>query len=310
MNDIDSLVNRGFLTINQPATSPEEKTAVVIGVARGGTTMVASVLQALGVYMGENLGPVLEDVRLSEAVEAGDSKAVNVIAAERDKQFRVWGWKRPAAVQHAAVWQPRLRNPHVIAVYRDPFAIANRNRISMLMDCIQGIERATKELARLTQFIKKSGLPTLVCSYEKAMIHPHDFVRGVDAFLGLGAEEKWDSAVAAIGTDERYLHSSRITAARGYVDIVDRNVCSGWAFYTQRPGRQAKVRLYVSGRYVGECTANGARPDVRDAGFHDTGACGFSFHWPAGQAPQEGDVVEVWVEGEVKPLPGTNIVAS
>ncbi|MDZ7808846.1 MAG: hypothetical protein U5L11_00285 [Arhodomonas sp.] len=152
MNDIDTLVNRGFLIINQPSTAPAAKTVVVLGVARGGTTMVASVLQALGVHMGENLGPVLEDVRLSEAIEAGDTPTVDAIVAERNERFRVWGWKRPAATRYGKVWQSRFRNPYVIAVYRDPFAIANRNRISMLMDCMKGIERATSELSRLTQF--------------------------------------------------------------------------------------------------------------------------------------------------------------
>lgn len=311
MNDADLLVNRGLLPLNLPEEPPPQRTAVVIGVARGGTTMAASVLQALGVYMGDRLGPVLEDLTLSKAVESKDTRAVDAIVAERNERFDVWGWKRPAAFRYAPVWQPRLRNPYLIVVYRDPFAIANRNRISMLQECLHGIKDATRQLEQLNGFVQEARVPTLLCSYEKAMTRPEDFVSGVTAFLGLEGEGRHKAAVAAIGANRRYLRSSRITAARGYVDIVNRQYCAGWAFYIRQPNRQvgrqrraATVIVMVNGTEAGRIPADSPRPDVRAAGFHETGNCGFCFYWPATAVPGEGDLVTVRVEGDLYPLPG------
>jgi len=305
MSDIERLENTGHMVLNAPDPPAEAKTAVILGVARGGTTLVAAILQALGVYMGDRLGPVLEDTALSEAIEGADLATLDDLIAARNRRFRVWGWKRPAALRTADTWQPRLRHPHIIAVYRDPFAIANRNRISMLGNPLQGIRRANRELRNLTDFIAASELPLLVCSYEKAMLSPNSFIPAVDRFLGLGAEARWPRARSAVGTNDSYLRTTRITESEGYVDVITSEHCAGWACYTRRPHHTARVIVSVNGRPVGATEANSLRNDVRDAGFHPTGECGFEFHWPEGEVPGAGDQVEVWVEGDIAPLSGT-----
>jgi len=308
MADVESLINTGQMVRNAPATDTAEKTVVVVGVARSGTTMVASVLDALGVCRGEGLGPVLEDIQLSEAIERDDRATLRACARERNQHYTIWGWKRPAAFEQVDIWRPEVRNPHVIAVYRDPFAIANRNRISMLSDGVQAIRNANHALSRLTEFVASTDLPILVCSYEKALMNHGTFVAAVDGFLGLGASSRWPQAQQAIGSTDAYLQASRITAAEGYVDVVSREYCAGWTYYEVSPRRSVRVTVYVDGRPVGETLADARRPDVKQAGFHPTGKCGFYFYWPATETPAVGARVEVWAEGDIAPLHGANIV--
>ena len=307
MTNLDALKNEGLIALNQPASSPAEKTIVVLGIARSGTSMVANVLHALGVPMGEKLSVVMEDVAISQAVEARDQAALRELVALRNARHPVWGWKRPSAFEHGEVWKDCFRNPYVVAIFRDPLAIANRNRISMLMeDVAHNLERSVQQTGALVGFLKAHAGPTLLCSYEKALIYPEAFVRAVDDFLGLKAADRWPQALAEMHpSPPRYLDASRVTYSLGHLDTVNDRLCSGWAFYPRQSGRSAKVQILVNDRLVHTVEARTPRPDVKEKGIHPTGLCGFRAEWPHGTAPRGGDKVEARVEGDIKGLDGS-----
>ena len=306
MSDLELLRNEGVLALNKPDTPPTEKTVVVLGAARGGTTMVAAVLQALGVFMGEKLGPVLEDVALSRAVESRDIETLREIVARRNAAHALWGWKRPSALEYSEVWQDCFRHLYIIAVFRDPFAIANRNRISMLSEIFPNMERSVQHLGTLVNVLQRQEGPVLLCSYEKALAFPETFVRAVENFLDLSAAERRAEAIRRINpASPRYLETSRITHSLGHLDTVNERICSGWAFYPKQPTRPARVQLIVNDRLVHTVDAHRPRPDVKENGSHPTGLCGFRFEWPKGDEPRVGDWVEARVEGDVKALNGS-----
>lgn len=306
MSNLDSLKNAGVLALNTPRVSPPEKTVIVLGTARGGTTMVASVLQALGVYMGEKLGPVMEDVTLSHAVESRDLERLREIVAQYNSAYPLWGWKRPSALEFSDVWQDNFRNPYIIAIFRDPFAIANRNRISMLADVFQSMESSIQHLGLMVKFLRQQKCPVLLCSYEKALASPETFVQAVDNFLALNAPALWDGATRQINPgSETYLEASRITQSLGHLDIVNADFCCGWAFYPLQPNKAANVQLFINDRLVYTGAATLPRPDVKEIAKHPTGYCGFKYEWPAYLPLKKGDRVEARIEGEVKPLKGS-----
>lgn len=306
MSNLDLLKNTGVLALNTPQIARAEKTVVVLGTARGGTTMVASVLQALRVHMGEKLGPVLEDVQLSKAVESRDHEQVREIVGQRNAQYSLWGWKRPSALEYSDIWQDKFRNPYMIAVFRDPFAIANRNRISMLSDVFQNMESSIQHLGLMVKFLHRQECPLLLCSYEKVLASPSKFVQAVDDFLDLNAPELWDDAIRQITPEPKaYLETSRITQSLGHLDIVNANFCSGWAFYPQQPNRAAKVQLFVNEQLVYTGVAKLPRSDVKERGKHPTGLCGFRYEWPASLRLKKGDRIEARLEGDVKALNGS-----
>ncbi|MDH3314994.1 MAG: hypothetical protein OER43_04385 [Gammaproteobacteria bacterium] len=311
MSELDLLKNDGVLVLNKPRSSLPKKTVVVLGLARGGTSMVAAVLQALGVFMGNKLGPVLEDVELSETVESRNLARLADMVARRNAAHSLWGWKRPSAFEHADVWQGCFRNPYIIAIIRDPFAIANRNRISMLSDVFENMERSVEQLGRLVKLLRQQKGPLLLCSYEKALDSPETFVRAVEDFLDLNAAERRADAIGQVKPASReYLQTSRITNSLGYLEVVDERICRGWAFYPMQSGRAARVQIFVNDRHITTVVARLPRHDVKEKGIHPTGFCGFKVEWPVDTAPQVGDRVDARAEGDVKSLSGSPLQVS
>jgi len=302
----DLLGNEGVLALNKPHSALPEKTVVVLGVARGGTTMVASVLQALGVFMGDKLGPVLEDPTLSRLVEAHNVQQLKELVASRNAAYSLWGWKRPSALDHSEVWKGIFRNPYIIGIFRDPFVIANRNRISMLSEVFQSMEQSVQQLGLLVKFLREQECPVLLCSYEKVLSSPQTFVRAVDNFLDLNATDRWGDAIRQVDpASQEYLEASRITQSLGHLDLVDERFCSGWVFYPKQPAKAADVNVFVNDQLIHTVTAKLPRSDVKGKGIHPTGLCGFRFEWPIGFRPQVGDIVAARAEGDIKSLEGS-----
>ncbi len=304
--DFEQLRNTGVLELNKPSTKTAEKTVIVLGSARGGTSMVAGVLQALGVFMGEKLGPVFEDVVLSGAIEARNFQLTREIVQNRNQAYPVWGWKRPSAIQYRDVWSGLFRNPYIIAIFRDPFAIANRNRISMLSDIFQNMESSVDHLNTMISFLRNWDGPILLTSYEKALLSPVDFVDAIDQFLELNVPDLKVNALNQIKpASKAYLDNSRITQSKGCLDEVNADFCSGWAFYQKQPNRIANVQIYINEMLRYSVKAKLMRGSVKDIGIHPTGECGFKFYWPQEAKPKQGDVISVKVEGDIQQLHGS-----
>jgi hypothetical protein len=63
----NTLINNGVLVIGD-ADLAKTNATVVVGTARGGTSMVAGAMVKLGINMGDQAtSPVLEDIKLSES---------------------------------------------------------------------------------------------------------------------------------------------------------------------------------------------------------------------------------------------------
>jgi hypothetical protein len=303
MEHIELLYNKGVLAINMPDVSPEAKTVIVLGVARGGTSMVAGALHHLGVSMGEKLSAVYEDLVLSGAVEQDRIEDIASIIAHRNAAHSIWGWKRPSAIKHAEAWHGKFRNPFYVVVFRDLFAIANRNRISMLSDVVVNMRDANRQFKLILDFIAGLKEPMLLVSYEKAMIDPQYFVSNLRDFVGTGDEASIGAAVGFIEPNPVvYLKGSRITDAKGSLDEARGNRISGWAMYPKAPKRLAKVLIKINDDREFVVVADHFRQDLLDKGIHPTGKCGFVLTLPAEGVLRPGDAVSIHVDGDNKDL--------
>lgn len=303
MDQTDLLHNKGVLAINIPIASPEEKTVIVLGAARGGTSMVAGALHRLGVFMGEGLSEVYEDVALSQAVEQNRIGDIISLIARNNEAHSLWGWKRPSAIKHVSVWEGKLRNPHYIVVFRDLFAIANRNRISMLSNVTDSMRDAARQFNLILDFVGQVKEPILLVSYEKAMDDPQHFVHALNNFVGLNGRSPIDDAIAFIKRNpENYLKMSRITNAIGAVDIAEGNRIGGWAMYPQSPQRVAEVRIQINNDREFIVPATHFRKDLLEKGVHPTGHCGFLVVLATEDTLQSNDVVRIRVIGDITDL--------
>ncbi|CAE6518399.1 conserved hypothetical protein [Nitrosomonas nitrosa] len=297
------MTSEDIFAINMPDISHQEKTVIVLGVARGGTSMVAGALHHLGIPMGENLSTVYEDVALSKAIEQNCVEDIASIITDRNATLLVWGWKRPSAIKHVGAWLGKFRNPYYVVVFRDLFSIANRNRISMLSDVVSNMRDANMQYELLLNFITGLSSPILLISYEKAMANPLNFVCNLRDLLGINAEVAIDTAINFIKPNpEDYLKASRITDATGIVELVDSKIISGWAMHTQDKNRPAKVIIRINNEFEFSVIANFFRQDLLDKGIHPTGKCGFMLTIPTENSLHPNDIVTVRVVGDIKDL--------
>lgn len=294
---IDTLVNKGVTVIGSQARP--DAPVVVVGTARGGTSMVAGALAHLGLFMGDTaVAPVYEDTTLSGAFEAGNDKDVDAILQRYAADGRKFGWKRPASIDQLERVHKLFREPRYIFVFKDVFAIANRNSISMRTETLSGMDRALDQYKRVVAFLRDAQPSAMLVSYEKAMAYRHEFVQALNEFCGIDANKRQLQAALDFINPEpaAYLDASRITKAQGRLDLARDKVVAGWARYLHH-NKVASVDIYVNDACVGSIQACERRRDlVERLGV----PCGFTFALPA--ALQAGDVVRARVSDEVRDL--------
>lgn len=296
----ESLTNKGLSVIGNPSDA-RSRALVVVGTARGGTSMVAGSLAQLGIFMGDGAkAPVYEDLRLSTPFERQDFSEVDAIAAEYSQKHELWGWKRPWSIDHLDDVHKVLKAPRYVFIYKDVMSIAQRNAISMLSDILPGMERSLQQYGKTVAFLRARPVRAMMVSYEKAMADPANFVQELARFCQVEPEaHRLEAARAFIQPNpEHYLDLSRITKAQGRLGGVANRKIYGWARWLHSKGA-ASVDLFVNGEKIASVVANKPRPDLMQR-FNQP--CAFNFELPEGLALKSGDVLRARVVNEVRDL--------
>lgn len=166
----------------RPPIESAQRTIVVLGSPRGGTSMVSATLRKLGVMMGEKLGHQHEDRNFRRDVPL--PMMIETIQ-HRNREHDVWGWKLPNSVYYVEDLLPYLRNPHFVAIFRNPYSIsrssAERDRRDYEVNLLQVAANHTKKVVDLLARLKA---PAALTAFESAMANPDQFVRGLASFVG------------------------------------------------------------------------------------------------------------------------------
>lgn len=166
---------------NDAAQSPETRTVIVFGVTRGGTSMVAGVVRAFGVFMGDDLLVNQED---SNFYYKTDEHMLGVIE-QRNAAHGLWGFKYPMAADFVERLLPAMQNPVFVIVARDVVATAvNLIRWDDREPSGALAEGAMQTLKNVNLAIRLR-LPTLYVSYEKVTQNCDAFLTDMEQFLGL-----------------------------------------------------------------------------------------------------------------------------
>lgn len=175
----------------ESATGDIQRTYILCGMSRGGTTMLAGVAQKLGLDIGSDYGFTFEDPRFNLnylTKQLGTKKdAIGAMLESislRNEESDVWGWKFPNAYRYLNDVLGFVRNPHLVLICRDSAAVVYRGR--------RGGESVTNALIRTAQMnlenmkiIEKWNVPSLIISYERALSSPENFVSNLADFLGM-----------------------------------------------------------------------------------------------------------------------------
>ncbi len=183
--------------------SAAEKTFVVGGVSRRGTTSVAAILRDLGIFLGDDLENNLEDFAFHVPLEQMPS-----VIAQRNQAHSIWGWKHPDVTLYLDHVVEQLLNPRFVLVTRDPTSVAisqiNRNELDpehAMQDGVVALQRNLLTCMRLR-------IPTLIISYEKLVLSPAVGVAEIAEFAGLDIPEARQKEIAKFVKARRYRTAS------------------------------------------------------------------------------------------------------
>jgi hypothetical protein len=165
--------------------SKSQRTYVVMGVSRGGTSAVAGVLSQFGVFMGKTgEAPLFEDLPMNRAL-AGPGDKLDSLVSDYNDAHDIWGFKGNAISQDFDDVLCRLRNPVVVVVFRDLLAIANRARISADRDLAAIMQRQAREYLRIADFIACGDHYFVLVSFEKLCAYPAQVTERIASSLSL-----------------------------------------------------------------------------------------------------------------------------
>lgn len=160
-----------------------KKTIVVLGVERGGTSMGAAVIRALGISMGERAGLNHEDPGfLSENTETLKNHI-----AKRNKKNSVWGFKVPKASLFLPFYEENLRNPYYVVVYRNVVATIDSWQQRKTGTALGTMGHILNYYRHIQEHMEHTKRPVIMINYERAIADKEGMVATLAEFIGLNA---------------------------------------------------------------------------------------------------------------------------
>ncbi len=308
MADLASMTNPGIAALGAIEANVQ-RTLVVLGTARGGTSAVAGALDRLDVFTGAlSAAPVFEDVNLANAIETGGAEDAGRIIREYNAAHSVWAFKRPRLLYHIQDVHALFRKPVYIVVFRDVFAAAQRTRISGGVDAFLTMDKLLADNERIIDFLDVVRPAALLVSYEKLMARPAELVdQLIELLPGSVDPAARQAAIDFIRpAPEDYLDATRTTKASGAITGVDHDRVQGWARYNFPLKPPAELELRINGEPVAITVANLPTATLATCGqqsadLPDGVECGFCFRLPAGSLAS-GDSLSVQALEDITPL--------
>lgn len=272
MNDQteNDYINFGISIINNKSNEELNKTVIVLGLGRSGTSMIAGILDKIGVFMGNKKDDIVyEDLEFTYLLEeSGSSSAIKAFISRQNTEYSIWGWKRPKAIHYIDRFMHLLRNPYFIIPFRDLLSIATRNVISMNMDPLRALNHGNNELQLLLRFINCTSFPVMMVSYEKAMLNKHLLIERTVSFLNLTvSHEQKESAIKFIQRDRpEYLQATRIKRYNGFLDSITEGRIRGW-IKSIKDETPVNFIVLLNGKKICSGIANGFRKDLKISGI-------------------------------------------
>lgn len=296
--------NNGLAVLNGSGEDIPEKTILVLGSQRGGTSMVSGAIAKLGVYMGPlyKIAPLYENPDLNILAKGNTKAKVKKTIASYNKRYPIWGVKIFSRSWLFWLFQAKLREPVYIVVFRDILAIAKRRVVSLDRSLIKEMFTANWINFCLCLFLALTKRPVFILSYEKSLLAPESFVKELSSFLGIHDAEKVEDAIEFIkpSPSKYVMHSTtncqldKDAQFFGYLDLIEPDRIAGWAtsLSEQNP---LNIELLVNGQRKLTVKANAVREDVQKADARYQRHCGFSIHLQGQDELKKGDRVEVRV---------------
>jgi hypothetical protein len=162
------------------------KTVAVLDFAHCGTTMLAGVLEMLGVPMvNEHYDEAKwEDLEVVEALWAGED-AFAALVEQRNATHERWGFKWPGRWQFWTLMDKYLREPVYLSIWKDPVSVTRRRFGNSNARWILKLRNTMRQMQRSIDTAHKLQVPMVTFSYDKSVQMPGIFVKTVAELAGV-----------------------------------------------------------------------------------------------------------------------------
>lgn len=267
--------------------------------------MVAGLLARAGLLDPTRAYDVtLEDRELLHVLRIQDRRGLTEAIQRRNETAAIWAFKIPNLHGYLAPSDLALfRNPHLIVVMRDMAAIAHRHATAERMDPAHAFLETAQTMTALLVFLITANCPTLIVSYEKAILHPDAIVRAVMGFAHPPLADDLLNQLPDLIQPEDPAYAR--TAARSFAGNIDGIVSGHLIGWCRDEGDSAPVSvdLLVNGTPICTARADLFRGDLRQAGIGD-GHHGFDID-TARLSLAPGAILAVRVSGRTFQIPGS-----
>ena len=203
----------------------EQKTIVVLGQRRSGTSMISGILYYLGIPVGGGPGQVgefnekgfFEDrdiIKISEEIlkvkpeNSQDYTDRIKMVVDMKAEQGIWAFKDVNQVELHPLYQPLLPNPYYLFIFRNPVSCTQSLlRWHDYFDFDQTFKAINQRNLRLAQMYEtyNRNYPCLLISYEQYLESPVEKVQEIIDFLGIEvSEEEKQRAVNHIDPKSKY----------------------------------------------------------------------------------------------------------
>lgn len=149
---------------------PGRGCVVVLGQPRGGTSVVAGLCHLIGVRMGRDIDPSNMEAREFLGLVKHEDFRARFESALDELKFgtQLFGFKDPAAVDYWQRVADLVPDPLFVVVFRDPVAIAERQRLDGA-DFAESLCQVGLRQSALVRLVAETKFPTAVVSYERLL---------------------------------------------------------------------------------------------------------------------------------------------
>jgi hypothetical protein len=164
----------------------QPRTVICTGMGRSGTSAVMSLLDFLGLWVGDNARVrTRENKALKRALHQDLSEAAGLIA-EYNAEFPIWAFKAPSLRRSLSEVIKLFRNPLVIVPHRDVVGILGRLMVSEGKPVqIDDLYRSIVGQRRMIEQLKEIDVPQLHISFPLLVGSQEEALRAISEFVGL-----------------------------------------------------------------------------------------------------------------------------
>ena len=207
---------------------PNQKTVVILGNARSGTSLISGILTKMGISMDSQYGKP-DKYAPKGYYESQEAHSINTqifqLAWDNKVQFdldahfypppyekilqqadavkkdiitfinnfsncNIWGFKNPKTSLTADLFLPYLNNPHFIILLRNPVSNAKAINKIYRIPFLKAMEITSYYNFIISKICVKHNIPKLFINFEQMRIEPNVIVKEILRFLDLNISEE------------------------------------------------------------------------------------------------------------------------